>query len=406
MWTLAATNRVGANQLLGDYIGVFFVSFVVCFACAPLMRWLATRHDIMDKPDTRKGHLRPVAYLGGVALFLGWLAGVVLSFWIDPTLPSTAADAVIPGVQFPIIFGATVIMVTGLIDDAYGISPRVKVGGQFMAAAALAWSSQNLGMLLVSNAMGAVGIDPPFLVSYVLGAVLIAAFVLGGCNAMNLLDGLDGLATGVTAIISLGLLFIAVYIATHASQPGVCYPAVVMCLALLGATVGFLPYNFNPANIFMGDTGSLLLGYLCVTTILLFAEAPSSGPMYVTAALIVYALPLMDMFITISRRALQGKPLAIADKKHLHHKVLTVVQQLITHPNLSVKLAVLVMYVLASVFAVVGCSLVFLRWRYVSAVFLTVFGFILVGAYKTGQRQDALEQQINLTAVPPHDHAS
>ena len=168
-----------------------------------------------------------------------------------------------------------------------------------------------------------------------------------------------------------------------------------MCLAIVGASLGFLPYNFNPANIFMGDTGSLLLGYLCVATILLFADSPTQGPRLVTAALIVFALPLTDLFLTVSRRALNGKPLSVADKGHIHHKVLLIFQHVIPSPNLCIKLAVLVMYALAGVFTVLGCSLVFLRWRYVLVVFFTVFGFILVGAYKSGRRQAILDQMQN-----------
>jgi len=386
MLVLGAAVTTKDNPLVGDYIGVFFVSFVACFVLVPVMRWLATRHNIVDRPDTRKNHLEPVAYLGGVALFLGWLCGVAFSYLIKP-VSFTSSGLTAEDFRFPValIVGATTIMLTGLIDDTYGISPRVKIGGQFMAAAALAWSSQNLGIKLITDLFAAGGVTVPFLVAYILGAVLIAGFVVGGCNSMNLLDGLDGLAAGVCAIVCLGFLFISVYGGTDAQNPGVNRVLIVMCMAILGVVLGFLPYNFNPANIFMGDTGSMLLGYLCASTILLFAETPKNGPMLVTAALIVCALPLTDTFLTIFRRALQGQPLSKADKGHLHHKILAVIQQFVASPNLSIKLAVLVMYLLAAVFAVVGCSLVFLRWRYVLAVFIAVFGFILVGTYKSGR---------------------
>lgn len=390
MSALADAATVGASKLVSDRFGVFFLAFVISLLVTPLMRWLAVRNGIIDQPDlNRKNHLEPVAYLGGVGLFLAWLGGLLLGWLVLPggTERGTPMGT---GVPLPMVFGATVIMLTGLIDDVYGISPRVKIGGQFMAAAALSLSSQNLGVKLVQDTLAWVGVSPPFLLVYVLGGTLIALFVVGGCNSMNLLDGLDGLAAGVAGIAGLGLLMITVTTGANADDPGRGGAQIANCMAMLGAVLGFLPYNFNPANIFMGDAGSLLLGYLCVSTILLFADAPSGGPVLVTAALIVYALPITDMFVTIFRRTLRGQPLSTADKGHLHHKVLAVIRLVVHSPNLSVKLAVLVMYGLAAFFSVLGYSLVFLRWRYVLAAFFSVFGFILVRAYKSARREAIL----------------
>lgn len=387
-------------RLVGDSIGVFFVAFLVCFATAPLMRWLAVRHDVVDRPDTdRKDHAEPVAYLGGVAVYLGWLGGVFFSdMGMLGELEAQPQWTEYLTLRAPLIFGATVIMLSGLIDDVYRISPRVKVGCQFLAAAALAWSSQNLGVQLVTDGLAVLGVSVPFLLAYTLGTMLIAAFVLGGCNSMNLIDGLDGLSSGVTAIIMFGFLFIATHTGATPPDAGMITFQIAICLATLGAVLGILPYNFNPANIFLGDAGSQLLGYLCMATALMFADVPGNGPMLVTAALIVYALPLTDMFLTISRRALQGSPLSKGDRGHLHHKVLAAVRFFLPSPNLSIKLAVTAMYFLAAVFALVGCSLVFLRWRYVAAVFLALFGFITVGAYKSGRR-DTLQFQVGQVGV-------
>ncbi len=393
---------LSAGQMIGDYIGVFFVAFVASIVASPCMRWLAVRNGIVDRPDSgRKAHAEPVAYLGGVAIFLGWLAGVLYSAFVVPVhFGEQVAQFPDPKLPFALIFGATVVMLTGLIDDIYKITPRVKMGGQFMAAAALAWSSQNLGTKLVVDLLAAVGLSAPPMVAYVLGAALIAIFVVGGCNSMNFLDGLDGLATGVTGIIFLGLLFIAAYLGVEMASPLQSRVPIVLCLAALGCLAGFLPYNFNPANIYMGDAGSLLLGYLCVSTILLFADAPGGGPMLVTAALLIYALPIMDMSLAIARRLLKGEPLYKPDNRHLHHKVLDTFQRLELPPNPSVKMAVFTMYFLAAIFAVLGCSLVFLRWRYVLAVFFAVFGFIVVGAYKSGRRYLLIDQSSPSQLIP------
>ena len=400
MLTLAGAGVMSANRLIADYFGVFLVAFFFSFMASPLLRWLAMKNGIVDQPDRhRKNHLEPVAYLGGIALYLGWVGGVLLSHFLGPDyLEKGQFESMLGGgFPLPIIFGATVIMLTGLIDDVYGISPRVKIGGQFMAAAALALSSQNLGVKLVTDTLAGFDVhDVPGFVSYSLGGALIALFVVGGCNSMNLLDGLDGLATGVSAVVYVGFLFIAVTFGVGLEDPAGSRVLLVMCLAVLGAVLGFLPYNFNPAHIFMGDAGSLLLGYLSVSTILLFADAPRRGPVLVAAGLIVYALPITDMLMTICRRTLKGQRLSAADKEHLHHRVLAAIRQFVPSSNLSTRLAVLVMYGLAVIFAGLGYALVFVSWRYVLAVFLAVFGFIAVGAYKSGRRQAFLERARDL----------
>ena len=403
MSTQDDTMALSASQMIGDYIGVFFVAFVISIVAVPCLRWLAVRNGIVDHPDSdRKLHAEPVAYLGGVAIFLGWFAGVIYSASVVPVhFGEQAVQSSNPRLPFALIFGASVITLTVLIDDIYKITPRVKMGGQFMAAAALAWSSQNLGTELVIDLSASVGLSVSPMVAYILGAALIAIFVVGGCNSMNFIDGLDGLAAGVTGIVFLGLLFIAAYLGVELASPLESRMPIVLCLAALGCLAGFLPYNFNPANIYMGDAGSLLLGYLSVSTILLFADAPGGGPMLVTAAMLVFALPITDMTMAIARRFLKGDPLYKPDNRHIHHKVLNTFQRLELPPNPTVKLTVLTMYLIAVVFAVLGCSLVYLRWRYILAVFFAVFGFIVVGAYKSGRRYRLLDQSALSDAQPP-----
>ncbi|MCC6581125.1 MAG: undecaprenyl/decaprenyl-phosphate alpha-N-acetylglucosaminyl 1-phosphate transferase [Phycisphaeraceae bacterium] len=406
----ASDSGLDLVGVLSPYMGVFFVAFLVTFILTPVMRSLALRNGVVDWPDfKRKAHLRPVAYLGGIAIFLGWLAGMILCYYITPHDADKAAALGVFGVKFPfpIVVGAAVIALTGVIDDVYGISPRVKIGGQLFAAASLA--SMDVGTVLVSDSFRSLGLEFAHMdtVAYILGAALIAFFVLGGCNAVNLLDGLDGLAAGVSAITAFGLLFICAYVAmavanympigaaaaaagSHPQAPGIdilTSPVrIVMCLAILGAVLGFLPYNFNPALIFMGDAGSLLLGYLCISTILLLAHAPGSSPALVMAALIVFAVPITDTTLAIVRRKLAGQPLFSPDKEHLHHQL--------RKAGLSVKQTVLALYGLALGFAAIGCSMVFLRWRFVLAFFLVLFSFVIVMAIKSAQTR-ILRQQLN-----------
>ncbi len=381
-------SEMSMTEIISPFMGVFFAAFFLSFVATPVMRELAIRNGIIDAPDLkRKNHLRPVAYLGGIAIFLGWFAGAAFTFVLWPS-----TDNVI----MSIMLGATAITITGVLDDVYHISPRVKIGGQLFAAAALA--SQNVGVRLAESAVNVMGLHDmvPFTVIYILGTLIIAAFVIGGCNATNLLDGLDGLAAGVCAIACLGFLVIAALIA----QKGILDPAddgtihtVRMCiiLATLGAAIGFLPFNFNPASIFMGDAGSLLLGYLCLTCVLLFTpDTAHYAPKLVTALLIVFALPIADTLLAIIRRKIQGKPITAPDYEHLHH--------LLRRSGLGVKRSVLILYTAAIFFAVLGVALVALdlRWRYMLAVFFPLYAFIMVIAYQYGQQlnlRDKLDRQ-------------
>lgn len=393
------------DSVLAPYVGIFFVAFMTAFILTPRLRSLAVRHGIVDHPDHgRKTHLVPIAYLGGLALFLAWTAGVITSWFITPhNQGDTGAGG---GVDFPIsiLLGAAVITVIGLIDDVYHISPRVKIGGQFLAAAFLAM--EQVGIKLIVAAMEQVGyVDPPYMLCYVLGACAIALFVVGGCNAVNLLDGMDGLAAGVIAIATTGFLFIALHTAARWGHPSgdmsgadpLADPVrIAMCMAILGALLGFLPYNFNPANIFMGDAGSLLLGFLSVTTILLFAHAAARGPVLVTAALIAFALPILDTTMAIVRRVVAGRSIASADKDHLHH--------LIQRRGYTVRQTVMIMYSAGAACSVVAGLLVLyeIRWRYVLMIFLVMLAFAIATAIKVGQRQAALAQLADpgLSATP------
>ncbi|MCH7603994.1 MAG: undecaprenyl/decaprenyl-phosphate alpha-N-acetylglucosaminyl 1-phosphate transferase, partial [Planctomycetes bacterium] len=161
---------------------------------------------------------------------------------------------------------------------------------------------------------------------YWVGTAIIAMFVLGGCNAANLIDGLDGLLTGVTAIIALGLLLISLIMAVIYA-PDLVLPEdttlagarIVLCLAVLGAVLGFLPYNFNPASIFLGDSGSLLLGYCSVVVILMLGD---EGLTYlVCCGLIIFSIPIIDTVLAITRRKMAGMDISGADDQHLHHKL-------------------------------------------------------------------------------------
>ncbi len=371
------------DQSFIGYATVFGIAFVVSLALTPLMRRLAMRNRIVDKPDqNRKKHDQPVAYLGGVAIFLGWLTAVSFSYFVPLSVEGGTESLVAQEyISFPlsVIFGASLITLIGLIDDVYGVIPRVKIGGQFLAAAALSWSGQNLGTTLVSDTMANMGLVIPVSVAYLLGTILIAALVVGGCNAMNLLDGLDGLATGVASIAALGFLVLSLTVSSQSPYPPMDTIRVVMCLAMLGALLGFLPHNFNPAKIFMGDAGSHLLGYLCMTTVLLLADPRAGhGPMLVLAGLVIFGLPITDATLAVVRRFLRGLPIFRPDREHLHHQVLQWVENRGFKGGRGVKIAVLMIYVLAAVFAILGNLMLYAPpWQVLAAILIMV-GLIAV----------------------------
>ncbi|MFW6058958.1 MAG: glycosyltransferase family 4 protein [Phycisphaeraceae bacterium] len=386
---MLAAAQPSVGDVLWPYAGVFVVALVGALLLSPVMRMLALRNGIIDWPNVqRKEHARPVAYLGGVAIFLGWLAGVAVSYAIEPHMHAIDGTGS-AHVSFPIgiVVGAALVMFTGLFDDLYGVSPRVKVGGQLLAGAALA--SEHVGLELAESSLSLLHLPTGEAVVAAVGTVAIALFVMGGCNAMNLLDGLDGLASGVTAIGCLGLLVIAGIVAMRAQGGEAMGGSVALddpvrltlLLAALGAVLGFLPFNLNPARIFMGDAGSLLLGFLMVTAILLLGDVSGAGPRLVTAALLVFAVPIVDTTLAILRRTMRGQAFFHADSEHLHH--------MLCRAGLSVWQSVAVLYGAAVGFAVLGCTLVALdlRWRYVMAVCVAVFVLAVLAAYKWSRRQ-------------------
>lgn len=392
----------GMAQELGPFMGVFFVAFFVAIAMTPAMKYLALRNGIVDWPDLkRKNHAMPVAYLGGVAIFVGWVCGVFSSYVVTPEMsitPNGTGRLLLQSFPLSIVIGAGVITITGLFDDVYGIRARVKIGGQLFAAAALTWD--RIGIDLTETLFNLTGVMPSESVVYFTATFLVAFFVLGACNAVNLIDGLDGLSSGIVAISMIGFLLIALLIGQNADAAVAALDnpkRIVLCLAAIGAILGFLPYNFNPASIFMGDAGSLLLGFLACTAILLFGDAGGWSLKLVTASLIVFAVPITDTSLAIIRRKMRGQPIFSPDNQHLHH--------LLRRSGLSVKKSVFVMYFAAVLFAVIGVSMIGLdlQWRYTLAIFFVIYGFIMVTAFKYGAyciAQDRIRQSQTQPDIP------
>lgn len=378
-----ANKTLSWDEVLSPYIYVFGVAFIVTFIFTPVMRMVALYYGIIDHPDrVRKMHSVPIAYLGGVAVFLGWICGLAMSQFlrIHVSVPGFTGPIVI---KFSIVVGGTFILLLGLWDDIHGVPPKIKILGQTIAALMLLFDGVGTYctapvLMPISNLM-VMRLDmhpiPEWFVM-ISSAILVIAVVVGCCNASNLMDGLDGLCSGVTTIIAAGFLFLAVHVAMFGGGLSVNFDGlrVVMALALLGSVMGFLPFNFNPASIFMGDTGSMLLGYCCAVMILLMGQG--QHPKWFLASMVMFALPVLDTALAFARRWVNGRPIFSADKFHFHHQLMT--------RGFSVKQTVLIAYALAIFFAVVGGAIVFMKTRFVAAFWLVIVAYIVVAAYKMG----------------------
>jgi UDP-GlcNAc:undecaprenyl-phosphate GlcNAc-1-phosphate transferase len=359
------------------------------------MRKLALANGIVDLPDARrKAHAKPVAYLGGLAIFLGWLAGLVAFVVVlVGNVPNNTLNQLIGSNLSSVAYiaiGATAIVVTGLIDDVYGIRARVKIGGQLFAAAAIAQTRAVEDVLLRSFHL--LDIAPSEFTMQLVGTAMIAVLVVGCCNAMNLIDGVDGLASGVTGIAMAGMLAICLLaLARYSGDPRVVSQLgipMLLAIATISAVAGFLPFNFNPASIFMGDTGSLLLGYLCVTTILFMGRIDNDtglSPIVFTGAAICFALPMIDTALAIVRRKLNGRPIFAPDAMHIHH--------MFRRCGLSVKKTALVMYAMGLLFGVMGFVFVFysLQWKLAFLAFGLTSLLIIVSGCIVSRRLERTE---------------
>ena len=345
-------------DLLNSYAPVFLIAFTVTLLATPFVRKIAVKAGIVDMPDRqRKLHAYPVAYLGGLAVFVGVIVSLMAA-----TFLTRGEAAFLKVVPFSVVIGMVAIVFTGLADDIWKWDPRLKVAGQLIAAAALA--IEDVGPRLAEGAMKPMfGAPQDTLFSigqyavhntelyYWVGTALVALFVIGGCNAANLIDGLDGLLSGTTAITAIGLLAVSLMMAmterVEDPEQSLVGMRVVLSLALLGATLGFLPYNFNPAMIFLGDCGSLLLGYLCVVIIMSFGEQGQTE--LVIAGLVIFGLPILDTILAIIRRKLAGLPFHSADSNHIHH--------LLKRSLGGVKMAVFALYGITICFGVLGVAM-------------------------------------------------
>jgi len=283
---------------------VFGISWGVSFLLTPLMRSIAIKTQIMSKPGKRRVHTRPVPYLGGLAIFFAFVAGILVVFYFNQQFR----------IEFVLklkglIIAGVLIVLLGLWDDIKKIKPITKLTGQIFVALLL--FGYGFRIELFTN---------PFLggemqVPLFLSVLITVAWIVGLMNAMNLIDGLDGLAAGITVIVSGALLFIALFMDNYIN--------VFLLAALAGSTLGFLWFNFHPARIFMGDTGSMFIGLILASVTLIRSQHKSAAAAVLLVPITALAIPIYDTFMAVIRRLLKKGSIFRADKRHLHHRLLS-----------------------------------------------------------------------------------
>jgi len=349
------------------YLIVFAASAGVTLAATPLVRRLALRVGAVDHPSDRKVHPSPTPTLGGLAMFLGVLAGLGVARVLPPfaDLHRTTSE------PLAALVASTAIVAVGAIDDLRGITPAAKLAGQVLAAGLMVLVGVQLLWFVLPGLPG----QAVLALSPDVGVPLTVLWTVAMVNAVNLIDGLDGLAAGMVAIAAAAFF---VYMERTPNAFGDESAAALLSAIAAGAAVGFLPWNFHPARIFMGDAGAMLLGLLlAVATISGVGRnpyPPTGGDLAailipVFVPLLVLAIPFLDVLLAIVRRVRRGVGIAHADKEHLHHRLLD-----IGHSHRG---AVLLMYLWSALISGSGLAVAFIDSRLVVGSILLV----AVGAF-------------------------
>ena len=302
------------------YLTLLVVSALVTYVTTPAMRHLAIRLGAVTAVRDRDVHAVPTARLGGVAIYLGLVAGLLLA----STIPFLAGIFEVSNSAWAVVAGAGLVCAVGVVDDVWDLDWMAKLAGQILAALLLAWG----GVQLVALPIGGRTIGDSYL-----SLIATVVVVVVSINAVNFVDGLDGLAAGLVAIGGVAFMVYTYALARDASPGDYSSLATVIAAVMVGACLGFLPHNVHPARIFMGDSGSMVLGLVFAAASITVTgqidpsvvgqrvqQIPAFLPMLLPLA--VVAIPLLDMGLAFLRRIGKGQSPFQADAHHLHHRLL------------------------------------------------------------------------------------
>lgn len=307
-------------------IFAFIVSFAFTFATTPLVRRFAFKIGAIDIPkDNRRMHKKPTPRIGGLSIIFGFTVATLCFAQPSRQLYGTLA-------------GAAIIAVMGVIDDCKNLPAKLKFVIQIIAALVVVFAGDiKIDVFTNPNFLSD---NPYWVLPEWLSVTLTVIWIVFITNAVNFIDGLDGLAAGVSAIMSISLVFISIRVGE--------YSIAILGIALMGSCFGFLPFNFNPAKIFMGDTGSTFLGFM-LATLSIQGVFKSYAVISFAVPLLILGLPLFDALFAMIRRILRGQSPMTADRGHLHHRLVDM--------GFSQKQTVFILYAISGVLGITAVLL-------------------------------------------------
>lgn len=296
---------------------IILITFVSSLILVPLIKDIAIHINAMDIPDKRKVHKKPMPRLGGLAIFLSFLVGYMFFAPLTTQMIS-------------ILIGSFLIVLLGIIDDINPLKATTKLWGQILVSVILVFYGK-----VYINELSFLGMN----INLGMWAYPLSLFITVACiNSINLIDGLDGLAAGTSSIYFITIIIISILLGRIDNL------GFMLCLIMLGSTLGFLKYNFNPAIIFMGDTGSMFLGFM-VAVISLLGFKTATLTSFLIPILILF-IPILDTLLAILRRLIKGESIGKPDKEHVHFQLL--------NKTSSVKKTVVIIYFINALFSAVS----------------------------------------------------
>lgn len=310
-----------STSLILKLVSSLAVALAISCILTPFVMLFARKIGAIDRPgEARRIHDHPIPRLGGLAIFLGFVLAVLFFADISTQLRG-------------ILYGSLVIVVCGALDDILSLPAWLKLVIQIVAALIATMHGVVIEILMNPNVFS----EAEHLVLGVWAIPVTVLWIVGITNSVNLIDGLDGLAVGVSTISSVSMLIIAIFVADG--------NVAIILAALVGACIGFLPYNFNPAKIFMGDTGALLLGYV-LSTVSIIGLFKFYAVVSAFVPFLVLAVPLLDTVFSFFRRLIKGQNPMKPDRGHFHHRLIDL--------GLSQKQAVIILYAVSAVLGIAG----------------------------------------------------
>ncbi len=344
------------------YWYLFVVSLTLSFISTPIISRVAFKNGIVDQPGERKVHHEPKPLMGGLAIFLAFVTTMLIFI---PVTTQTLS----------ILLGGTIVLIVGIVDDIHNIKPLVKLTGQVAAAVVLV--SFNLhSYSVILDFIGR------FYIPEFVTAGLLICWIVFIINAFNLIDGLDGLAGGTAVIVALALALVAL-LQNNLMLLGV-------LIIGIGACLGFLPYNVHRAKIFMGDAGSMMLGFFLVVMHLFVVTTPFSVSL-VLATVFIFIYPILDVTYAIYRRLRNKGSIFNGDQGHIHHILLRI--------GFTVRQAVFILWLMNLVFA--GTGIFLLRLTFNPWVLLTLGAFTLAAVAYFFYYLNRLSRALNLEQAAP-----